>query len=104
MGKKRNREKGESTSKIKSYFTAEADARPILQEVMMKSFYKYLKASVNTLICFLWPIILVKNYFITKISSKRKICDFYKCIASLICVRVVFKEGKQVIYIAKHLQ
>ena len=41
MGKKRNWKKGESILKIKSYFTAEADARPILQEIMMKSFYKY---------------------------------------------------------------
>ena len=65
---------------------------------MMKSFYKYLKASVSILMCFCL-ILLVKNYFITKISFKRKICDFYKCIVSLICVRVVFKEGKQAIYI-----
>ena len=41
MGKKRNWEKGESALKIKSCFIAEADARPILQEIMMKSFYKY---------------------------------------------------------------
>ena len=102
MGKKRNWEKGESALKIKSYFTAEADARPILQEIMMKSSYKYLKASVRILICFCL-IILVKNYFITKISSKRKICDFYKCIISLICVMVVFKKGKQAKYTHTHI-
>ena len=61
--------------KIKSYFTAEADARPILQEIMMKSFYKYLKASVSILICFCL-IILIKNYFITRYLLRGKYVIF----------------------------
>ena len=102
-GKKGTGRKVKVPQKQMSHFVA--DARPILQGIMMESFKKYLKASMNILICFCL-IILFKNYFITKTSSKMKACDFYKCIASLICDRGVFKKGKQAkyVYTAKHLQ
>lgn len=60
---------------------------------------------MNTLVCFC-PIILIKNYFISKIFSKMKACDFYKHLVSLLCYRVELKEEKQTkyVYIAKHLQ
>lgn len=51
-GQKGTGRKVKVPQKQMSYFTVVADARPLHQGIMMKSFKKYSKASMNILICF----------------------------------------------------